>query len=256
MRQYTRESAPSLPLTNSVRLSSGLTPGHQGTGGDAAADGRAAEGGTHLRADSGLPDRIMVRAGLLGGKPVIRDTRISAEHIVGMLAAGEAAESVFHEYPVFEPEDVRACLLLALRSLAGERVHEPSDRPVTCMRFLLDASTASLSMHAMLAGAGHDVKSASEPGPRASDEALLALACEEGRVLGTGEKDLEELALMRGLPHPCIVRLGAMRVGEKVSAMRELIERRPEALTEGNLVAVTRSWIRIRSRGHGVADVA
>lgn len=71
-----------------------------------------------------LLDRITVREGVLGGKPIIRDMRIAVEHVLAMLAAGDSAETVLEEYPVLEREDIQACLLFAHRSMAGEDVHE------------------------------------------------------------------------------------------------------------------------------------
>ena len=53
------------------------------------------------------------------------------------------------------------------------------------MKFLLDVCAASRSMRHMLIESGHDVLSAAERDPRATDEALLALAYEEQRVLVT-----------------------------------------------------------------------
>ena len=69
-------------------------------------------------------ERITVRADVFGGKPIIRDMRIAVEHVLGMLAAADSAETVLREYPVLEPEDIQACLLFAHRSIAGEDVHE------------------------------------------------------------------------------------------------------------------------------------
>ena len=71
-----------------------------------------------------LIKRITVRADVFGGKPIIRDMRISVEHVLGLLAAGDTAQEILREYPFLEPEDVQACLLFAHRSVAGERVHE------------------------------------------------------------------------------------------------------------------------------------
>ena len=68
------------------------------------------------------------------------------------------------------------------------------------MKFLLDVCAASRSMRHMLIESGHDVLSAAERDPRATDEALLALAYEEQRVLVTEDKD----GFVRRLPHPCI----------------------------------------------------
>ena len=77
-----------------------------------------------MTAHPDLMERITVRHDVFGGKPIIRDLRIAVEHVLGMLAAGDSAETILHEYPVLEPEDIQACLLYAHRSIAGEDVHE------------------------------------------------------------------------------------------------------------------------------------
>ena len=93
---------------------------------------------------------------------------------------------------------------------------------------------------------GHDVVSVRDREPGAADDALLALAYEEERVLVTEDKEFGELIFVRRLPHPCIVRFVEMRVVEKVAAMRELIERHADALSEGAIIVVTRGRIRVR----------
>ena len=116
------------------------------------------------------------------------------------------------------------------------------------MRFLLDVCAASRRMQDALAAQGHDVLSALERNPRATDEELLALAMEEGRILVTEDKDFGELVFVRRLPHPCIVRFVEMTAAEKVTAMRELIEQHPDLMSEGALIVVTRTRVRIRRR--------
>lgn len=74
--------------------------------------------------DDELLTRITARAEVFGGKPIIRDMRIAVEHVLGMLAAGDTARDILREYPFLEPDDIRACLVFAHRSLAGEQVHE------------------------------------------------------------------------------------------------------------------------------------
>lgn len=71
-----------------------------------------------------LLDRITVRADVFGGKPIIRDMRIAVEHVLEMLAAGDAPETILDEYPALEPEDIQACLLYAHRSVTGESVQD------------------------------------------------------------------------------------------------------------------------------------
>ena len=101
-------------------------------------------------------------------------------------------------------------------------------------------------MHEMLTDTGHDVLSAAESDPLASDEALLALAVQEQRVLITEDKDFGELIFVRQLPHPCIIRFVDMRVEDKVTAMRDLIDHRTSSMRDSTLIVVTRSRVRIR----------
>ena len=61
---------------------------------------------------------------IFGGKPIIRGLRLAVEHVLGMLAAGDTPEKILEEYPLLQPEDIRACLLFAYQSMAGEQVHE------------------------------------------------------------------------------------------------------------------------------------
>ncbi len=115
------------------------------------------------------------------------------------------------------------------------------------MNFLLDVCAASRSMHETLLELGHDVLSATELDPSATDGVLLALAIEQERVIITEDKDFGELVFLHGLRHPCIVRFVNMQVSEKVSAMRELIDRHADSMRGGAMIVVTRNRIRIRS---------
>lgn len=105
-------------------------------------------------------------------------------------------------------------------------------------------------MHALLIDMGHDVLSALERDPRATDEELLALANEEQRILITEDKDFGELVFVRQLRHPCIIRFVEMRVEEKTAAMRDLIDRHADAMRGGALIVVTRDRVRIRPGRH------
>ena len=71
-----------------------------------------------------LLQRITTRPDVFGGKPIVRDMRIAVEHILGMLAAGDTQRLILQEHPFLEPLDIRACLVFAHRSVAGEQVHE------------------------------------------------------------------------------------------------------------------------------------
>ncbi len=71
-----------------------------------------------------LLKRITVDPAIFGGKPIIRGLRMAVEHVLGMLAAGDAPEKLLAEYSFLEPADIQACLAYAHRSLSGEQVHE------------------------------------------------------------------------------------------------------------------------------------
>ena len=77
-----------------------------------------------MSGETELLDRITVRADVFGGQPIIRNMRIAVEHVLGMLAAGDTAETILREYPQLEHEDIRACLRFAHRSVAGEHVYD------------------------------------------------------------------------------------------------------------------------------------
>ena len=77
-----------------------------------------------MSTDTALLERITVRADVFGGKPVIRSMRIAVEHVLAMLSAGDTPETILREYPLLEPEDIRACLLFAYRAVAGEQVYD------------------------------------------------------------------------------------------------------------------------------------
>jgi len=67
-----------------------------------------------------LLDRIEVDPGKLGGKPVIRGTRIPVSLVVELVASGMSTEEIIREYPELTEEDVRAALLYAAKLVEKE----------------------------------------------------------------------------------------------------------------------------------------
>jgi uncharacterized protein (DUF433 family) len=49
----------------------------------------------------------------MGGKPCIRNMRVTVGTIVGLLAAGRSEPEILLAYPYLEPEDLRAALTYA-----------------------------------------------------------------------------------------------------------------------------------------------
>lgn len=66
--------------------------------------------------------RITVDPKIFGGKPIIRGRRLAVEHVLGMLAAGDSANTILEGYPWLEAEDIQACLVYARRVVGHERV--------------------------------------------------------------------------------------------------------------------------------------
>ncbi len=67
--------------------------------------------------DKQLLERITVSPKVMAGKPVIRGTRLSVQHILGLLGHGATTADVLQEYPGLTTEDIQACLLFAQASL-------------------------------------------------------------------------------------------------------------------------------------------
>ncbi|SEK54406.1 DUF433 domain-containing protein [Parapedobacter koreensis] len=58
-------------------------------------------------------DRIYIDPEICGGKPIIRDKRITVQTVMEFLSAGESSEEILKHYPSLEPEDIMACLRYA-----------------------------------------------------------------------------------------------------------------------------------------------
>jgi uncharacterized protein (DUF433 family) len=55
-------------------------------------------------------DRIVAVAGVCGGRPCVRDTRIRVTDIVEMKALGVADADILDDFPELEAADIAACL--------------------------------------------------------------------------------------------------------------------------------------------------
>ena len=75
--------------------------------------------------EDALLARITTDPAVFSGKPIIRGHRLAVEHVLGMLAAGDSAETILQGYSWLEPDDIRACLVYARRVVGHERI-EPA----------------------------------------------------------------------------------------------------------------------------------
>ena len=79
-----------------------------------------------MPANQDLLERITARPDVFGGKPIVRDMRISVELILSLLSQGATQEELLEDYPGLEPEDIRACIAYAHAVMAGNGLDEVS----------------------------------------------------------------------------------------------------------------------------------
>jgi uncharacterized protein (DUF433 family) len=61
--------------------------------------------------------RITINPKVMVGKPVIKGTRLTVAHILGLLAHGATAAEILDEYKGLAVEDIQACQLFAAEAL-------------------------------------------------------------------------------------------------------------------------------------------
>lgn len=66
--------------------------------------------------------KIVADVEILGGKPIIEGTRISVEHVLGLLANGMTNEEIIADYPDLTEESIRVVLGYAARALKNDIV--------------------------------------------------------------------------------------------------------------------------------------
>ncbi|TVQ32086.1 MAG: DUF433 domain-containing protein [Phycisphaeraceae bacterium] len=68
-------------------------------------------------------DRIALDPAVLTGKPVVKDTRLSVEFVLGLLAQGWSEAEVLRNHPDLAREDILACIAYAQERIGDERVY-------------------------------------------------------------------------------------------------------------------------------------
>jgi len=63
---------------------------------------------------------ITIDSNRRGGRPCVRDLRISVGDVLGWLAEGQLPAQIVADYPELTPDDIRACLAYA----AARESHE------------------------------------------------------------------------------------------------------------------------------------
>ncbi len=67
--------------------------------------------------ESKLLGRIGVNPKVMVGKPVVRGTRLTVQHILGLLAHGAPIDDILQEYEELSREDILACIMFAKEAL-------------------------------------------------------------------------------------------------------------------------------------------
>jgi uncharacterized protein (DUF433 family) len=66
--------------------------------------------------DKELLERITTHPKVMGGKPVIKGTRLTVESILDLLAKGSTIDQIVNQYYGLSQDDVQACKLFATKS--------------------------------------------------------------------------------------------------------------------------------------------
>ncbi len=64
-----------------------------------------------------LLQRITIDPQVMLGKPIVKGTRLTVEHILGLLAQGIETKEILEEYDRLTEKDILACLLFAKETL-------------------------------------------------------------------------------------------------------------------------------------------
>ncbi len=74
-------------------------------------------------------ERIIRDAGICGGEPVFRGTRVTLRTVLASLAAGDSATDILSDFPSLKPEDIQAAISFAAAS-AEEDLPVPAIPPI------------------------------------------------------------------------------------------------------------------------------
>lgn len=114
------------------------------------------------------------------------------------------------------------------------------------MKVLLDTCVAGRPVAPALTAAGHDTVWAGDWDSDPGDEAILARAHQEGRVLVTLDKDFGELAVRRGQAHSGIIRLVNLTTGEQAGVCLLVLDGQRAELVAGAIITAERTRLRVR----------
>lgn len=116
------------------------------------------------------------------------------------------------------------------------------------MKILLDSCVWCKAADALRA-AGHDVDWSGNWPQDPGDDAILARAHSEERILVTLDKDFGELAIVHGHPHHGILRLVGFSARQQAAACLAVLAAHGDELLAGGIVTAEIGRMRIRAPG-------
>lgn len=76
-----------------------------------------------MKTEEELLERIVVNPKVMGGKPIVKGTRITVEQVLKLLSQGLSTGEILKDYPHLSKEDISAVLLYAAKVASEEEVY-------------------------------------------------------------------------------------------------------------------------------------
>jgi uncharacterized protein (DUF433 family) len=76
-----------------------------------------------MKTEEELLERIVINPKVMGGKPIVKGTRITVEQVLKLLSQGLSTREILEDYPHLSKEDISAVLLYAAKIASEEEVY-------------------------------------------------------------------------------------------------------------------------------------
>ena len=76
-----------------------------------------------MKTNEDLLERIIVNPKIMGGKPIVKGTRITVEQVLKLLAQSLSPNEILKDYPHLTKEDISAVLLYAAKVAGEEEIY-------------------------------------------------------------------------------------------------------------------------------------
>jgi len=182
-------------------------------------------------------ERIEINPDVMTGKPVIKGTRLTVDHVIELRGADHRGVSWDHR---------RRHLRLSLLRVRGHQGRKGLPRARRLMRILADENLPGKAVQVLRDG-GHDVLWIREASPGITDPEIMRIAVEEQRIIVTFDKDFGELAVTgQGQNPPAIIllRISKPSPASTAETISQILSSREDWL--GHLTVIDDTHIRMR----------